>query len=210
MSYSPISLSNRSPRRLVPAALLRQAALITLASLFWLSFQLKADSITVGVVSFDSIIPPAGLLPGTNGFTIYNFTGANSQPGTPDSPLSFLNASLLLNGSQSVSLGTVAPGSVQPAALQFPTTEAFTEADFTATLNTTSFTIAGQNYVATSNQVTADLLPSTPPDLMEGTDFVAIDINAALAIPSAVPEPNAFWLALGPLASVLLWRRGRS
>lgn len=172
--------------------------------------QSKADVITIGVLSFDSIIPPGpNGAPGTNGFTIYNFTGSNSQPGTPDSPLNFLSTSLLLNGAQMVVIGDVAPGSAQPAALEFPTNSLLTDAQLTATLDTTSFTIGGQNYVATSDLVFADLAPSSPPDLMAGTDFVAIDINASPSGPASTPEPAAFWLALGPLAT-LWWLRGRA
>lgn len=177
-----------------------------LIALFFSALPAQADVITIGVVSFDNIVP-AGNGPGTNGFTIYNFTGSNSQPGTPDSPLSFLSTSLLLNGTQTLNVGTVTPGSVQPLNLQFPTTTLFTSADFMATLNTTSFSVGGQNYVAASDQVTADLLPSSPPDLAAGTDFAVIDINAS-PVSASVPEPAPIWFTLPPLAS-LLWFRSR-
>ncbi len=209
MYCSLVSLSSRVFKRARFSSLYRKAVVLAFVGLFFCAFDSKADQIVVGVLSFDSIIPPSpNGAPGTNGFTIYNFTGANSQPGTPDSTLNFLNTSLLLNGTQAVAVGTVTPGSEQPAALQFPTTTLFTDAMFDATLDTTSFTISGQNYVASSSTVTADLAPSTPPDLAAGTDFVLLEINASLSTVTTTPEPSAFWLALGPLAS-LLWLRAR-
>lgn len=193
--------ANLSPVRL-------QAVVLMILAVFACSVEAKADPIVVGVVSFDSIIPDAGFAAGTNGFTIYNFTGSNSQPGTPDSALSFLNTSLLLDGTQAISIGEVDPGSVQPLAAQFSTTSLFTDVQFSATLDTTTFMIGGQNYLATSNQVTADLEPSSAPDLIAGTDFVVLQIDASPVNATPVPEPGSFWFVLGPVAS-LLWRRAR-
>lgn len=169
----------------------------------------RADVITVGVVSFDSIVPAAPNSPGINAFTIYNFTGTNSLPGTPDSALVFLDTSILINGTQSVDVGTVSPGSVQAATSQFPSTTLFADAQFSATLDTTALTIDGQDYVAASDQLTADLAPSTPPYLLAGTDFAVLEINASLAGLAAVPEPTSFWLAFLPLASLVLLLRRR-
>lgn len=179
-----------------------RTAILGLIGLFCFGTHASADPVVVGVLSFDSIIPDAPGAVGVNGFTIYNFTGANSQPGTPDSAISFLGASLLLNGSQSVSIGDIVPGSVQPADLQFPTSDAFTEADFSATLGTTFFTIAGQNYHASSDQLTGMLLPGSGPNLAAGSDFLVLTIDAS---PSTVPEPSTFCLLLGPLAALGLY-----
>ena len=186
------------PNRMPYSFWLRLALVVT--SLAASGLQVKADTILVGVLSFDSVVPAAPGAPGINGFTIYNFTGTNSQPGTPNSALSFLNTSVLLDGSQTVNIGTIAPGSVQPASLQFPTATVFTDAEFSATLDTNSFTIAGQNYVATSDLVSADLTPATPLDLEAGSDFVELQIEATLSS-TIVPEPAVFWLSFGPLAS---------
>jgi hypothetical protein len=213
MSRCSVSASNRffASARLFTFS--RNVAIMVAIGLIAVPLKAKADTIVVGVLSFDSLIPdgnnPDGsIAPGTNGFTIFNFTGANSFPGTPDSPLSFLDTSLLLNGVQTVNVGEVDPGSVQPLALQFSTTSTFTDAQFTATLNTVFFTIGGQNYVANSDQVTADLSPSSPPDLAAGTDFVVLDIDATQVNAAPVPEPASLWLVFGPAAS-LLWRRVR-
>src|ERR1700728_2545507 len=94
-----------------------------------------ASVTTVGVISFDNIVPGAPGAPGINGFTIYNFTGSNSQPGTPDSSISFLDASVTWDaGANSDVVGTIDPGSVQFAGLQFPDSQLLTDALFQATL----------------------------------------------------------------------------
>lgn len=181
----------------------RQAGLLAVAGCGVFSMTAKADTIVVGVLSFDNIIPAGNGVPGTNGFTIYNFTGANAQPGTPDTAISFLNTSVLLNHAQSTDAGVVTPGSVQPAALQFPSDQSFTDAQLSATLSTTMFDISGTAYVAASDVLTAELTPATPPDLVAGSDFVLLSITASKA-GAAAPEPGAFWLTLGSAAALAL------
>ena len=85
-------------------------------------------------------------------------------------------------------VGTIDPGSVQFAGLQFPDSQLLTDALFQATLSTTTFTISGQTYLAASNVVTADLLPSSGPDLQAGLDFALINIEAS---PIVAPTPSA-------------------
>jgi len=207
MNHLPFT-SNLPTVRIPLSSILRQAAALAIVSLITCCLGAKADPVVVGVLSYDSIIPGAPGAPGVNGFTIYNFTGPNGQPGTPDSPLSFLNSSVLLNGSQGVDIGQVDPGSVQPGDLQFPDNTLFTDAEFSATLNTTLFTINGQNYLAASDQLTGDLQPMVPPDLIAGTDFAVLTIEASPVSPSPIPEPSSIWLVLAPLAS-LVWRSVR-
>jgi hypothetical protein len=168
-----------------------------LCSLGFAGLHLRAAPVVVGLVSFDNLIPGAPGAPGVNGFTIQNFTGSNTLPGTPDSPISFENAAVVLNGTQTVDVGTVDPGSVQPGALQFPDTQTFTEANFSATLSTLFFTITGQQYEASSNLLTADLIPSTPPDLAAGTDFVILTVDASPVVAAAAPEPGSLMLLAG-------------
>ncbi len=174
-----------------------------MAGLLACSLQARADVVIVGLLSFDNTVPAASGAPGNNGFTIQNFTGANSQPGTPDSSISFLDTSLLLNGSdgtQTVNIGSVDPGSVQPASLEFSTDSTFTDATLNAMLSTTLFSINGQDYIASSDVLMADLTPGTPPNLVAGTDLVTLQVNASLAEATPTPEPAAFWLMLCPVA----------
>jgi hypothetical protein len=192
----------------------RHAAALAFICLSACAMEAKADPspIVLGVLSFDSLIPDAPGAVGVNGFTIYNFTGANSLPGTPDSAISFLNASLLLNGTQGVNVGEVDPGSVQPLNLQFPTTSLFTDAEFSAMLSTTSFTIDGENYVASSDMLTAVLVPSSPPELAAGTDFVLLEVDASPAT-VGVPETGSLWMMLMSAVSIglaFLCRRSKS
>ena len=169
----------------------------------------SADTIVVGAISFDTGVPGTAGSPGTELFTIQNFTGLNAQAGTPDSAISFLNSSFLLNGTQTVNVGSVDPGSLQPAALQFPDTTVFTGASFTASLSTLTFTLNGQTYAATSNLITADLTPAIPPDLTPDVDFVTITVDASVVTSTATPEPGAAWLVLAPLAGLFYLRARR-
>lgn len=157
----------------------------------------KADSLTVGLISFDNLVPAAPGAAGVNVFTLYNFTGSNSFP--PDAPvvssLDFLNTTVTLDGSDVVNAATISPGSVQSPSLEFSTTDNFTEADFSAQLSSLTFSANGQTYLASSSTVTATLLPSTLPDLIAGTDFVTIEIEAS-PISAPVPEPGGFALVI--------------
>lgn len=174
----------------------RAALLLGLALFAWVPAS-NADSVPVGVLSFDQIIPSQPGFDGVNGFAIFNFTGSNALPGTPGSAISFLNTSLLLNGGDLVNVGTIDPGSVQPFALQFSSSTNFSKAVFTATLGTLYFTIGGQQYVATSNQLSGDLVPFYGPNLIAGADLCVLSVDAN---PTTIPEPSTWLLLLGPLA----------
>jgi hypothetical protein len=189
----------RLPRRVTVGEFVRIACFMA-AALVAFTRPAAASTITVGLISFDEVVPGAPGTPGINGFTIYNFTGSNSQPGTPDSSISFLNTSITWDsGANTDVVGTVDPGSVQFPSLQFPDSQLITDALFQATLSTTTFTISGQTYLAASDAVTVDLLPSTPPDLQAGVDFALIDIEASPTV-TATPEPGSVWLLFGSLA----------
>jgi hypothetical protein len=203
---------HRVGKRAFLSSFIRHTAALAFICLSACVLEAKADPIVLGVLSFDSLIPDAPGAVGVNGFTIYDFTGDNSLPGTPDSAISFLDVSLLLNGTQSVSLGEVDPGSVQPLNLQFPTSTLFTDAEFSATLSTPSFTIDGVNYVASSDILTADLAPGSPPDLAAGTDFITLEVDASPAT-TAVPEADTLWMLLMSGAFIglaFLCRRSKS
>jgi hypothetical protein len=192
-----MSLLHALPRATVGKVI--RVACFAVAVLVAFTRPAAADTTTIGLISFDQLVPGAPGTPGINGFTIYNFTGSNSQPGTPDSSISFLNTSVTWDsGANTDVVGTVDPGTFQFAGLQFPDSELITDALFQATLSTTTFTINGQTYLAASNAVTVDLLPSTPPDLQAGVDFALIDIQAS-PIATPTPEPGSLWLLVSSL-----------
>ena len=170
----------------------------------------SASSITVGLLSFDNLIPDAPGAPGVNVFTVYNFTGSNSFP--PDAPvtdsLSFLNTTLTPDGSGGIGFGEVDPGAVQAATLEFPTSTTFGSVAFQADLSSSIFMAGGVEYDAASGMVTASLLPSSGPSLVAGTDFVVLTVDASPVNLSAVPEPPSGWLVL--LGGItLLYGQGR-
>src|SRR4051812_19300506 len=113
-----------------------------------------ADTINIGLLSFDGLV-----LPGTNIFNITNYTGDSTLGGNNaplDFPvvdlLSFLNISLDLvmdDGSAvpTITLDHVGPGSLDlndPATLpfQFPDTSMFLSGTFAATLSQTTFLLS--------------------------------------------------------------------
>jgi hypothetical protein len=185
-------------------------ALILLPTIGW------ADVEDLGYISFDNLIPGAPGFPGVNGFTIGNLTGDPTSggndlpPGFPViSTVTFLNSSLeWFSGlsSQTVDLGDLGPGFYNPAALQFPDTDTFSSALFTATLDTTDFDldpfVGGGTFTASSDQISVLLLPSNGTTLVAGTDYVLIGV-------SAVPEPNSVFLLGGVLLAICLMRRHR-
>jgi len=171
-------------------------------------FPLSADSLIVGLMSFDNLVPAATDADGVNVFTIYNFTGAFALP--PDAPvitpLDFLTTAVTLNGSDVVNVGTISPGSTQALSLEFPTSQEFTSALFSATLSSLTFSANGQTYLADSNLITATLLPSAPPDLTAGVDFVLLTIEASPS-EATVPEPSSYVFLFSALLALLCWRR---
>jgi hypothetical protein len=165
---------------------------------------LCADTLTIGLISFDNLVPAGPSAPGVNVFTLYDFTGSNALP--PDAPvttpLDFLDTAVTLDGSQVNNAGTITPGSTQAAVLEFSTSQNFTSATFSADLSSPTFVANGQSYLAASSVVTASLLPSSPPDLIAGVDFVPITIEAS-PVAATVPEPSSCCLTLPVLLAVL-------
>jgi hypothetical protein len=163
---------------------------------------LRADSLNLGVVSFDNLIP-GDLGPGVNAFDISNFTGSFGLP--PDFPsltdVTFKNSTLKLFGgtTQILALGDIGPGFLAPAA-SFPDTDDFSSAEFTADLDVTTFLLAGGGtFTANSAAIDIFLNPSSGLNLLAG-DFALITVSNE---PTAIPEP-ASWPLLG-LATISLW-----
>ena len=166
-----------------------------------------ADTVALGYVSFDVLIPAAPGHPGVNTFTVANFTGDPSLGGNDLPPtfpvltsVTFLSSSLtLVSGatSQVFDLGDLGPGFYNPPT-DFPDTDSFTSATFSATLDTTTFQLdSGGTFNASSNQISVALLPSTGNELIAGAGPQLITVSSA----SPVPEPSEFWM----LSIVAVW-----
>lgn len=169
---------------------------------------LHADTVSVGVVSFNTLIPGAPGSPGVNDFEIDNFTGPFDL--APDFPsvtsLSFNNVTLILSlvggGTQTITLGNLTAGSYTPVNLQFSASDGFSSAQLTATLNQTTFSLSGgSSFSATSAQLSVLLTPNSGPSLTPDTDFSLISVSDAAA--TSVPEPATSWAVGATLASVI-------
>jgi len=161
----------------------------------------KADTVTLGYISFDQLIPGFPGDPGVNGFTVANLTGDPAIGGNdlpPDFPVAssvmFLDSMLEWfsgSSSQAVSLGDLGPGFYNPIALQFPDTASFSSALFSATLDSTVFqldpSLGGGVFAGISDQVSVELQPSIGNTLVAGTDSALITASNQS---SSVPEPN--------------------
>jgi hypothetical protein len=169
-----------------------------------------ATAAPIGLISFDSFIPGPD---GVNAFNISNFTGLFSLD--PDFPVSdsltLLSATLTTiaeDGSATLfELSDAGPGFLD--GLLFADTAAFLSATFTATLSSVSFLLAdGTTFLAASDVVSVNLLPSAGTLLSVG-DFAVIDVQASAPPPtSKVPEPSTLLLvASGVLVGVCLGRR---
>ena len=123
--------------------------------------------------------------------------------------VSLLHVMETLNGSgapQVFDIGTVGPGSANPISLQFPDTDGFTSALFSADLSTPTFLLFdGTTIVATSSAVIATLLPSDRGVLAGGTDLVTLSVEGSPS--SSVPEPRSGVLVGGLLMSGYLLNR---
>ena len=169
------------------------------------------DTVNIGLISFDVFIPGDINTPGVDVFNIYNFTGDPSSGGfalPPDFPamesLTFLSSSLTLMSGGSplaIPLGDLGPGALSPTdPVQFPDTSLFTGAIFTATLSQTGFLLSdGSTFHVGSPTITAELLPSSGPSLVAGTDFAVITVSNV----SNVPEPRTA-LLLGTVLALLI------
>jgi hypothetical protein len=155
--------------------------------------------ITVGFISFDNLIPGAPGSPGVNAFNIANFSGDPAAGGDalPPTfpiltPVTFLNSSLALTSdgaTVNLALGDIGPGFFSSGLLEFPDTQIFTSAIFSATLDVTTFQLAGGGaFTADSDLLVTSLLPSAGGALTAGTDFALIEVSPAA---STVPEPSS-------------------
>jgi hypothetical protein len=184
---------------------------VFLGLMLWVSLPGWADSIPIGVLSFDVFTPLANGSPGVNAFNISNFTGTFDLP--PDLPastaLTFLNAILTVdpNGGppQAISLGDIGPGPLLDSGgnplsvLQFPSTTDFTSATFMATLNPAMFLLSDGSTFVGEAALSMTLSPSSGLVLGAGTDNALI-----VALPAAeVPEPGTFIVLTAALAEVL-------
>ena len=168
-----------------------------------------AGEISIGYLSFDILIAGAPGSPGVNTFTVGNLTGdplsgGNDLPPTFPvlTPLTFQNSSLVLwsgGSSQTIQLGDIGPGFLSPFSLEFADTMLFTSADFSATLDSTNLQLdGGGGFTASSDAISAMLLPASGNSLVAGTDFTLIQV---------APEPEPFRLILPVTVLFLVWRR---
>lgn len=197
---------------------MKRQVILILALLFG-SCLARASEIPVGFVSFDEFIPASGSAAGINAFDVFNFTGPSFGPvvGPPYSAdsLTFTSASLTVNfaggSSQSFILGDIGPGELLDSSgnpvIQFPSTDNFSSAIFTATLSPTTFTLSDGTTFTASGSIPSDLTPSGP-RLIAGTDFAVVNAEQPQVTP--VPEPGTLFLLVTALTGFLglfLWKR---
>ena len=173
----------------------RATWLVVVAVVFVFPTACFADSIPLGYISFDTLIP-GGASPGVNNFNIFNFTNGLLASDFPVlNSIVFLNSSLTVisEGISSVyALGDIAPD-FAGSSLSFSDTLLFDSASFTATLSNTVFNVAGgDTFSAGSSIQTATLLPSSGSFLAPGTDFALLTVSGTVSTP--VPEPGTLWL----------------
>jgi RHS repeat-associated protein len=170
-----------------------------------------ADTINIGIFSFDTVIPAGSGSPGVNAFNIANLTGSGLFPDFPVSdPLTFLGSvlTLLQQGGASlvVPLGDIG---ADGASFEVPDTSLFSSATFTATLNQAGFLLYdGTFFTASSTAFSATLSPASGSELAPDSAFAPLTVSSAQA--STVPEPeNALLLVIGLLALITLKAKAR-
>jgi hypothetical protein len=172
---------------------------VTLLILFALApHTVSADTLDVGVFSFDVLNPGSSGSPGVNSFSIDNFTGPifGLPPDFPSmDQLTFLGVSVTVNltgGPDVVPLGDLGPGQYSPASasLEFLDSDQVSSASLDATLGPSQFALAdGNTFDLSSQQLSATLLPSSGNALTPGVDFVLITASGT-EVAVAVPEPS--------------------
>ena len=104
-------------------------------------------------------------------------------------------------------LGDIDPGISNPVELQFPDTDIFSSATFSATLDTLTLDLDGGGSITLfSPTIEAALLPSAGGDLVPGTDFVLLTVSDELP---AVPEPSSYILFATAIVATFRLRRHR-
>jgi hypothetical protein len=217
-----------------------QVGFLPLLLIVCLAAPARAETISLGVLSFDQLIPADpenALFVGTNAFNIFNLTGDFASPldpgvpPNPTTPISFNGANLLLTtssgGTVNVPIGTIAPGLLVDDtgfplfALQFAETETFVSAVFTAVLSVQDFVFAdGSTFHAAAPELrytlaaTGSLLanPLVPSDPLAPLTAVAFELTGDLVPPSPepVPEPTTIALLAVGLGLLPICARGRA
>lgn len=193
--------------------------IVALVAIAALDLAAHADTIPVGVLSYDTFIPAGNGSPGVYAFDIANLTDGFSLP--PDFPvtdsLTFDDAVLTLtlsDSSQQVfDLGAIGPGFLLDGSgnpvVQVPGDESFTSAELTATMAPTTFMLFdGSSWTADSAALDVLLLPSLGSTLTVDVDQTTIDVSASPAA-NAVPEPTAAHVALAALLGLIVCQRRR-
>jgi hypothetical protein len=190
----PQIVTNRQSPNDLPAeraqGILRSSALVLTAMLAPTAAWASA---TLGVISYNTLIPGAPGSPGVNDFEIDNFTGSFALP--PDfavnTSLTFQNSSLTLTfqdrTQQTILLGDLTPGVYTPATVQFSSTIGIQSAVFTATLDETNFLLAGDPVQALSQQTITELDEALNTGLSPDSDFAVISVATTSSL---APEPS--------------------
>lgn len=150
----------------------------------------NADTINLGIFSFDSVQP---------GLVAFSITGLTGDPGQggfalpPDFPVysavNFLASSITVYqgaSSELIFLGDLFPGTYSSPALQFPEGAPISSAVFTATLNSGSLMLSDGSVVQVSTDIVIALGPSVGA-FLGGGDLVLLGAAAG-----GVPEPGCF------------------
>lgn len=176
----------------------------------------NAATIALGGISFNTLIPSGGGVPGLTSFEVDNFTGSFALPS--DFPvianLTFQNSQLTLTeqgGAQDlILLGDVTPGANTPNALDFSSTLNFVSATFTATLSSQTFALSdGTTFEASSGQISSTVTPASGLILSPDIDFSLI-FASGNSVPTTIPEPQTLSLTLITLVGAICRLRARS
>jgi hypothetical protein len=179
----------------------------------------RADSVNLGVLSYDTFIPSSAGGPGIDALDLSNLTGVFNLPSDflVSDNLTFLNAVLTVTPSGQAAevfdLGDIGPGFLLDTSgnpvVQLASDELVTSAELTATLSSTSFLLSdGTTFVADSTAIDVTLGPSSGQTLTADVDQAVISVSGGAPI-SSVPEPtgSALLLAAGV---ALTYRRYRA